>query len=184
MTRPSCRRSKLTLMPCMRSWGARRRSSLLKAAVVFWPIGRCGDLLPDDFRELGVQLRGRVRQPRYHAGGPVQEAAARRRSDLSDRYSHPMASCLVSEGSGGALLLEVDTLKVIDKITGSLPFAPAIVSRGKPGARTTCRGDGLYLRGGASQEGLGPGYHFVAALIERAEGRPCGHEMRFTVMLK
>jgi hypothetical protein len=34
MTRPSCRRSKLTLMPCMRSWGARRRSSLLKVAVV------------------------------------------------------------------------------------------------------------------------------------------------------
>ena len=34
MNRPSCRRSKLTLKPCMRSWGARRRSSLLKVAVV------------------------------------------------------------------------------------------------------------------------------------------------------
>jgi hypothetical protein len=30
---------------------------------VLWPIGQCGDLVPDDCRELGVQLGGCLGQP-------------------------------------------------------------------------------------------------------------------------
>ena len=44
--RPSCRRSKLMLTPCKRSWGASRRNSLPKFPAVFGQFADAATFLP------------------------------------------------------------------------------------------------------------------------------------------
>jgi hypothetical protein len=58
MIRPSCRRSKLTFKPCIRSWGASRRSSLPNFSVVLGQSADAATFLPTISVSLAYSLLG------------------------------------------------------------------------------------------------------------------------------